>query len=202
MRLRKKIRTKKATSTLRNLAFNEKGTELVELAFTLPLFLLMIIGIIDFGGAWGAKDQIAGTARDGARVAISTFNDMTNPQCGGGAVSCTAQAAVDEVVAAVTNSGLPPCGMTSAGLGATGAPFTWSDSVVCPNGGTFTITVARAVPETDTSSGTNITVLTTQVTVNYPYTLPLNMNGGIIFGLNPFGNFVMVNSMATMTNSN
>jgi Flp pilus assembly protein TadG len=202
LRLRKKIRMKKARSTLWNLAFNEKGTELIELAFTLPLFFLMIVGIVDIGGAWGAKDQITGTARDGARVAVSTFNDMTNPQCGGGAVSCTAQAAVNEVVAAVTNAALPPCGMTSGGLAATGQPFTWSDSAVCPNGGTFTITVARAVPETDTSSGTNITVMTTQVTVNYPYSLPLSLGGGILFGLNPFGNYTMVNSMATMTNSN
>ncbi len=200
MRLREKNRVRKASAHFRTLARNEKGAELIELAITLPIFLLMIIGIIDFGGAWAARDQIEGAARSGARAAVASFNDTTNPQCGGG--PCSVQVAVDAAVSALGNSNMPTCGMTAAGIATTGAPFTWNDTAVCPNGGAFTITVARAVPEVDGSTGTNVNVLTTQVTVSYPYTFKLNMGGGLIFSGNPFATYVTLNSMVTMVNQN
>jgi Flp pilus assembly protein TadG len=189
-------------SFFRKAGSEEKGAELIELAFTLPIFLLIIFGVVDFGGAWAAQDQIECAARNGARVAVSNFNDTTtsNPQCAGG--PCSVQAAVDAAVAAFANSGLPTCGMTGAGIGAAAGAFTWSDSAGCPNGGTFTITVARAVPETDNSSGTNTTVLTTQVSISYPYTFKLNMGGGLIYAGNPFATYITLNDTATMVNLN
>jgi Flp pilus assembly protein TadG len=200
LRLREKNRVKKSAARVRKLLSDEKGAELIELAFTLPFFLLIIIGIIDFGGAWAERDQIEGAARNGARVAVATFNDTTNPQCGG--VPCSVQVAVGAVLAALTNANTPTCTMTAAGIAATGAPFTWNDTAACPNGGTFTITVERAVPEVDTSSGSNVTVLTTKVTISYPYTFQLNMSGGSIFAGNPFASWVMLNGTAMMVNLN
>jgi hypothetical protein len=91
--------------------------------------------------------------------------------------------------------------MSAAGISGS-APFVWTDTAGCPNGGTFTITVARAVPETDASSGTNTAVMTTVVTVNYPYTFGLNMGGGLMYMGNPFAAFVNLNGTATMANLN
>jgi Flp pilus assembly protein TadG len=180
-----------------DLARNEQGAELVELAFIVPFFLVMIIGIIDFGGAWAARDQIAGAAQAAVRVSVNTYNDTTNPQCGGN--PCTVQAAVNGAIASVNNAGLPTCGMDPANIAAAGGAFTWSDTATCGNGGTFTITVARAVPEVDGSSGTNTTVLTTQVTVSYPYTLSISMPS-LIFFSNTFGPYLMLNRTVTMAN--
>jgi Flp pilus assembly protein TadG len=202
LRFREKNRMKKSATRLRKLLSSEKGAELIELAFTLPFFLLIIIGIVDFGGAWAERDQIEGAARNGARVAVATFNDTTNPQCGGGSVPCSVQVAVDAVLTALSNAGTLNCGMTAAGIAATGAPFTWNDTATCGNGGTFTITVERTVPEVDASAGSNVTVLTTKVTISYPYTFRLNMSGGSIFSGNPFARWVTLNGTATMVNLN
>lgn len=199
MRLRKKYQLKNAPAAIRYLASSQRGAEILEIAITLPIFLLMIIGIIDFGGAWAARDQIEGSARNGARASVAAFNDTTNPQCGGG--PCSVQVAVDAAIAALNNANLPTCGMTDAGIGAAGT-FTWSDTAGCPNGGTFTITVNRAFPVPDNSTGTPITVLTTQVTVSYPYTFKLNMGGGLAYAANPFAAYTTLKSTVTMVNQN
>jgi len=193
---KEKTRMSKLAQRARGLARNEKGAELIELAFIVPFFLVMIIGIVDFGGAWAAHDQVAGAAQSGIRVAVNNFNDTTNPQCGG--VPCSVQAAINTSISALNNANLPTCGMDPANITATGASFTWSDSVGC-NGGTFTITVARAVPELDNSSGTNVTVLTTQVTINYPYAMTMNMPTLGYFS-NTFGPYIMLNRTVTMAN--
>ena len=143
------------------------------------------------------RDQIAGAAQAGVRVAVNTFNDTTNPQCDGN--PCSVQAAVNAALAALNQANVPTCGMDPSDITAAGGPFTWSASVGCSNGGTFTITVARAVPEVDTSSGTDTTVLTTQVRINYPCTLSISMPG-LIFFQNTFGPYVMLHRTVTMAN--
>lgn len=150
------------------LAKNEAGVELIELALCLPILLLLLAGIFDFGQAWLLKDKIDGAARDGARETIATFNDMTNPQCG---ASCAVQAGAAAALGALTSANVNICGMDPTAMTATGAPFTWSESVTCANGGAFTLTIARAVPQVDSSSGTDTTFFNTQVTITYPYTV-------------------------------
>lgn len=200
MRLRTNIGRKIGRGIFRRLTASEKGAELLELAFVLPFLLVMIIGIIDFGGAWAAKDEVEGAGRSGARVAVANFNDTTNPQCGGN--PCSVQVAVNAIVQNIDAANLPDCGMNASGIAAAGPAFTWSDSAACPNGGTFTITVARALPTVDDSTGTDVNVLATQVTISYPYTLQLSMAGGLIFSLGNFSNFVTLNTSTTMVNLN
>lgn len=193
MGLRRKFRVKNVLPPFRNLASNEKGAELIEMAFALPVLVLLLAGIVDFGQAWMLKDKLDGAARDGARVAVASFNDMTTfpPNCGG--APCSVQAAASAVVASLAKANADPCGMDPTGLTATGGGFTWSNSVVCANGGTFTITVARALPESDTSSGTNVTVLCTRVSVSYPYTISF---------ANVFGTTATLNAAVIMANLN
>lgn len=164
-----KTRAKSIWTGLRKLKSNEKGVELIELAFALPILVLMLAGIFDFGEAWAMKDKLDGAARDGARVAVASFNDMNNPQCGGS--PCMVQAAINAVLGTLTQAGVNTCGMTANGVA--GAPYTWTDSIPCGNGGTFTVTVTPAVnpPVVDGSSGTDVYVMSTKVTVTYPYTV-------------------------------
>ena len=46
------------------------GQSLVEFALVLPILLLMLMGILDFGRAIFAYNSLANAARDGARLAI------------------------------------------------------------------------------------------------------------------------------------
>jgi Flp pilus assembly protein TadG len=47
----------------------ERGTSSLELAFVLPVFLLLILGTADFGFAIVLYNMVSETARDGARAA-------------------------------------------------------------------------------------------------------------------------------------
>jgi Flp pilus assembly protein TadG len=47
----------------------EKGQSLVEFALVVPLLLLLVIGIAEFGRAWMAKNILTGAAREAVRMA-------------------------------------------------------------------------------------------------------------------------------------
>jgi TadE-like protein len=50
----------------------ERGVELVEMAFVLPLMLILLLGIIYFGRAYDVYQTITRAAREGARQAVLT----------------------------------------------------------------------------------------------------------------------------------
>jgi Flp pilus assembly protein TadG len=49
---------------------DDRGTALIEMAFTLPLLLLISLGIIEFGRAFQTWQILTNAAREGARVAV------------------------------------------------------------------------------------------------------------------------------------
>jgi Flp pilus assembly protein TadG len=57
---------------------NESGQSLVEFALVVPVLLLFILGILEFGWLLNAKITLTGGAREGARAAVvSTVNRNT-----------------------------------------------------------------------------------------------------------------------------
>jgi Flp pilus assembly protein TadG len=66
---------------------SEKGQHLVEFALILPLLLLMLLGIIEFGGAVFSYNTIANAAREVARYGVihpnqSEINTYINDNLG------------------------------------------------------------------------------------------------------------------------
>ena len=57
-------------SGLRRRLRSERGAELVETALTLPLILLVVIGIIEFGFVFQKLEVVTNAAREGARVLV------------------------------------------------------------------------------------------------------------------------------------
>jgi Flp pilus assembly protein TadG len=60
---------------------SEHGTALLETALTLPLILLVSVGIFEFGRAYQMQQVLTNAAREGARVAVlpgSTSDDVKN----------------------------------------------------------------------------------------------------------------------------
>ena len=49
---------------------DDRGTALIEMAFTLPLLLFISLGIIEFGRAFQVWQILTNAAREGARVAV------------------------------------------------------------------------------------------------------------------------------------
>lgn len=54
--------------TVRHLVADERGAAMVELALVLPMLLLLVFGIVEFGRAYNAKIELTGAVREGARA--------------------------------------------------------------------------------------------------------------------------------------
>ena len=50
---------------------SDRGSELVEMAIVLPIFILLIMGIMDFGFLFQRYELVVNAAREGARLAIA-----------------------------------------------------------------------------------------------------------------------------------
>ena len=66
----------------------EKGAELIEMAFVLLLFLVLMIGVFEFGRAYNIYQNITNAAREGARFAVApqrggTINYPNNSEVSG-----------------------------------------------------------------------------------------------------------------------
>ena len=53
---------------IRNTLENEKGQSLVEFALVVPLLLLLVIGVAEFGRAWMTQNILTGAAREAVRL--------------------------------------------------------------------------------------------------------------------------------------
>ncbi len=51
---------------------SERGAAALEFAIVLPVLILMLVGIVDFGMVMGAQSQVANAAREGGRAGALT----------------------------------------------------------------------------------------------------------------------------------
>ena len=106
-----------------------RGQSLVEFALVVPILLLMLVGIIEFGRAWNISQTVTFAARQGARKAAVLNVYMKNP--------ADLPAATDSVVAAVDTV------LASNNIACSGCV----DSITGLNGGANTpVTVWVGVP--------------------------------------------------------
>ena len=78
---------------------NRKGQGLVEFALVVPLLLLLVIGIFEFGRAWMTKNIMTGAAREAVRL-------LAVPAPAGGATVANARAAVVLASAGITTASI------------------------------------------------------------------------------------------------
>src|SRR5580692_6258774 len=63
--------------TLRRLWDDDRASQIVEFALSLPLLVLFVVGIFDFSGAISLKQKVTNAAREAARVAAADpANDL------------------------------------------------------------------------------------------------------------------------------
>jgi Flp pilus assembly protein TadG len=136
------------------------GSQLLELALTLPFLLILAIGISDMGGAYNLKHIITNAARDAARITAS--NSVQDSSCPD-ATPCSIEGAADAAKQYLVNAGksaascIDPKSPTSSGT------LTWTYN--CNN---VSLTINRADNVAGGASGS--IVVSTQVTLTYPYT--------------------------------
>lgn len=106
---------------------SRRGQSLIEFALVVPMLLLMVVGIIEFGRAWNMSQVVTDAARQGARKAA-----VLNPQ------GLSAQDITDSVITVVTAT------LSSSNIACAGCVQTPIDGA--GNGANTPVTVAVAVP--------------------------------------------------------
>lgn len=150
--------TRCPTTLARRLRSDDRAAQIVELAVSLPLLLVFVVGIFDFSGAFTLKQKLTNAAREGARVAAAApANDVGNP-------STTVPASVDAAFR-VVGSYLEAVKINDCALNpntpSVQIGLTWTYTSTgngCPTGG-LTIAINRGYifPATSTSSPTGCT---------------------------------------------
>lgn len=145
------------------------GSQIVEFAVSLPLLLVLVVGIFDFGNAYNLKQKVAHSSREAARLG------STQPTLDLSTASPASVLAIrDAVVKDLQNASLSDCGLSTASATAAGAaaPWKWSFTTSCgATIGNLVLTVDRGkvITTNMVANGTNIKMIGTSVTVQYPY---------------------------------
>ncbi len=129
------------------LAGNE-GAEILEFAISLPLLLVVAVGVFDFGSAFTVKQKVGNVALQGARFASNqpTTDLSLAGACGAPASICSVRDVVESNLVA---SRLNDCGLgTVNGTGSGSLAWTFTANAGC--GGTLTLTVERGYVYTAT----------------------------------------------------
>ena len=152
--------------TLAALLKNDLGSQIVEFAVALPLLVVFVVGIFDFGEAFNQKQKLSNVVREGARFASTLpTNDLDNV-----GTPPSVLAIRDVVDSYLTANRMNDCGLN----GSTGTPnaatLTWTFTVSgngCPTAMVLMIERAYAFP---TVIGANtFQVVSSRVTLKYPF---------------------------------
>ena len=203
MSLARTFRLESFFGQLQNLAGSE-GAEILEFAISLPLLVVVVVGVFDFGSAFTVKQKVGNTALEGARVASNqpTSDLSLGGACGAPPSICSVRDVVDSNLVA---SKLNDCGLATA-AGTAGTPLAWTFTTNTGCAGTLTLTIERGKTYPATLPNppfqANYTIETTRVTLSYPYQWQFNR---VIPLVAPSANYPatsQINTIAIMQNLN
>jgi len=190
---------------------DDRASQLVEFAVSLPLLVVFVVGIFDFSGAFTLKQKLTNAARDGARVAAA---DPTNDLKG---FSTPVPASVIDAFLAVHNdllaNNINDCGIPLGTAPTTNTGLTWTylGTTNCPPGG-LTITINRgyyfpltgaALPSASCTSqpaGAQTAVIGTCVSIQYAYQWRFGRVASLIGGTTLLPSTIAVASVAMNEN--
>jgi len=180
---------------LRHFASTE-ASQLLEFAVALPLLVVLVVGIFDFGEALNLKHQLRDAAREGARLASSVpLSDVT-----GGGPPTSVLRAWNLVDAYLLRSQIKDCGLgsPSAVPALTALNYSWTSTTTNSGGcsGTLTFTIDRAY----VVRSNNIDVICTKVSINYPFQWHFNRVIQLLVGGSTYGPTIQIAADALMPN--
>jgi Flp pilus assembly protein TadG len=167
------LRIRRWTVTLLD---DASGSQLLEFAVALPLLVVFVVGIFDFGGAFDLKQKLSNTAREGARFASSL--PTTDLDAIGTPPSVTAIR--DLVDSHLVAGRMNDCGL--AGQAAVNGPvFTWTYTAAgggCP--APLVLTIERTYSFQSVIGVNTFNVISTRVGLQYPYQWRFNRVIGLL----------------------
>ncbi len=181
-----------ALGGLRGRLQSAQASQVLEFALVLPMLVVLVVGAADFGAGWTLKDKLTEATREGARIAISQPNDLSQ-----GAPPASVTAARDAVNSSLTNANLTTCTLgTSATSGDSyGA---WSYSFTGTGCSSAVLLIERA--NTFTVGGS--TVQATRVTLSYPFTWNFAQVIKLLAPTSTYANSITLSSTVVMENLN
>jgi len=165
--------------TFRQFRTEDCASQIVEFALSLPLLVVFVVGIFDFSGAISLKQKLTNAAREGARVAAA------DPATDLGASS--APASVADAFWVINNylssENVGTCGLTPSTLAQTPGTLTWKGSATaspCGASTAFVLTINRACVKQQTVNGNTVNLVSSCVTIQYPYQWQFNRVAGLV----------------------
>lgn len=152
------------------------GSQLLEFAVALPLLVVFVVGIFDFGEAFNVKQKLTNMTREGARFASALpTNDL---DAIGTPASVTA---IRDLVESHLQAGrMNDCGL--AGQAAVNGPIlTWTYTAAgggCP--APLVLTIDRSYSFPTVIGGNTFNVISTRVNLQYPYRWQFNRVIGLM----------------------
>ena len=151
-----------------------EGTEaaaLIEFAVALPLLVVLVVGIFDFGGAFNLKQELNNAVREGARFgAAQPSNDISPSNAKPSSVDAI-RVLIDSYLQAAR---INDCGLSAVPEPNQGLGIVWTYTANgCP-GGALTLTISRAVAVPVLIGGSSTNMLCTTVQISYPYVWHFN----------------------------
>ena len=200
----------KVTKALRGMLRSDEAAALAEFAVALPLLIVLVVGIYDFGGAFNTKQELNNALREGARFgAAQPTNDLSYS-------GTTAPPSVDAiryvVDAYMLQAKINDCGLSGAPLPSrSGGSLVWTYGANgCPLA--LQLTIQRdcgalngcaeqpgCAAESFQGGAVTIYPLCTQIWISYPYQWHFN---NVLQVLIPGGKLVLTNitTQATAVN--
>lgn len=182
----------------------DEAAEILEFAISLPILLVVAVGVFDFGTAFTVKQKLGNVALQAARVASNQpATDLSlAAACGAPASICSVRDVVESNLVA---SRLNDCGLgTVNGAGSGSLSWTFTANTGC--GGTLTLIIERGYVYAATLPAppfqANYTIEATRVTLSYPYQWQFNR---VVPFIAPAANYPatsQINSIAIMQNLN
>jgi TadE-like protein len=171
-----------------------EASQILEFAISLPLLVVLVVGIFDFGGAFNLKHQLRNAVRQGARYAsslpISDITGATLPGSVGGAWS-------------VVDSYLVRSQINDCNLGSTAptsaSSYVWTyNAAGCP--GPLILKIERAYVINAVINSNSTDVICTRLSIVYPYPWHFNRVIQLLVPGTSYGGTLQIAADAVMPN--
>jgi len=191
--------------TLRWCCHAESGVQLVEFAVVLPLLVVFVYGIFDFGNAFNLKQKLANAVRDGARSGADLPSGDTLVQTSGPGGSIPAANLIMQAVdASLIASQMNDCGLATVAGVQTPGTLIWEYDATggsCTAANELKLTINRGFLYKATINSNLVDVLATQVTITYPYAWRFNRVITLVSPGSTYSGVVTITSTSTMVNA-
>jgi Flp pilus assembly protein TadG len=160
----------------RRLRADNSASQLAEFAVSLPLLVVFVVGIFDFGGAFTLKQKLANAAREGARAAAAApASDV-----GKSSVPVSVSDAFQIVDNYLLGENINDCGLKgSTGLAAS-LTWTYHATISGPPVCDLKLIINRGCTTAQSTAQGTVYVVDTCVTIEYAYNWRFNNVIGLL----------------------